>query len=61
MNPNYGYQLYQVQRPRTRAEMMTQDARRGRLAAAFSRRSRKLAGKASKRIALPRQLIQEVP
>ena len=39
MNPNYGYQLYQAERPQTRAEVLAGDARRGRWAAA-SRRGR---------------------
>ena len=41
-----GYRLYQVQRTKTRAEILTDDARRGRQAAAF-RVSRALAGEAS--------------
>jgi len=32
MNPNYGYQLYQIQRVKTRAEVLADDARRGRCA-----------------------------
>ena len=40
MNPNYGYQLYQAERPQTRAEVLAGDARRGRWAAA-SRRGRR--------------------
>jgi hypothetical protein len=40
MNPNYGYQLYQAERPQTRAEILAGDARRGRWAAA-SRRGRR--------------------
>jgi hypothetical protein len=47
MNPCYGYQLYQAQRPKTRAEILTGDARLGRQAAAVVRGSRALAGKAS--------------
>lgn len=46
MNP-YGYQLYQVQRTKTRAEILADDARRGRQAAAVFRGSRTLAGEAS--------------
>ncbi len=46
MNPYYGYQLYQAQRTKTRAEILADDARLGRQAAAF-RRSRALAGQAS--------------
>ncbi|HEY6310095.1 MAG TPA: hypothetical protein VIY52_04730 [Streptosporangiaceae bacterium] len=34
MNPYGGYQLYQVQRTETRAEILAGDARRGRQAAA---------------------------
>ncbi|HET9973113.1 MAG TPA: hypothetical protein VFQ68_33100 [Streptosporangiaceae bacterium] len=47
MNPYGGYQLYQVQRTRTRAEIVAGDARRGRQAAAVVRASRALAAKAS--------------
>jgi len=43
MNPNYGYQLYQAERPQTRAEILAVDARRGRWAAAHSRRGRRSA------------------
>jgi hypothetical protein len=42
-----GYQLYQVQRTKTRAEILADDVRRGRQAAAAFRGSRALAGKAS--------------
>lgn len=47
MNPNYGYQLYQAERPQTRAEVLAGDAQRGRWAAAFrrSRRSRARKGR----------------
>jgi hypothetical protein len=41
MNPNYGYQLYQVERTQTRAEVLAADAQRGRWAAAHSRRGRR--------------------
>jgi hypothetical protein len=64
MNTNYGYQLYQAQRTRTSAEMMTEDARRGQLAAGVSRRIRKLARKASTGLAHPHHphhLLQEAP
>jgi hypothetical protein len=47
MNPYGGYQLYQVQRPKTRAEILAGDARRGRQAATAVRVSRALAVKAS--------------
>ena len=46
MNPYGGYQLYQVQRTKTRAEILADDARRGRQAAVF-RGSRAPAGEAS--------------
>jgi hypothetical protein len=46
MNPYYGYQLYQAQRVKTRAEILSGDARLGRQAAAVFRGSRALAGKA---------------
>jgi hypothetical protein len=41
MNPNYGYQLYQIQRIKTHAEVLADDARRGRCAAAVARGSRR--------------------
>jgi len=41
MNPNYGYQLYQIQRIKTRGEVLAEDARRGRCAAAIARGSRR--------------------
>jgi hypothetical protein len=44
MSPYDGYQLYQVQRAKTRAEILADDARRGRRAAAVSRGRRALAG-----------------
>jgi hypothetical protein len=47
MNPYGGYQLYQVQRTKTRAEILAGDARRGRQAATAVRVSRALAVKAS--------------
>ena len=40
MNPNYGYQLYQAERPQTRAEVLAGDAQRGHGSAA-SRRGRR--------------------
>ena len=43
MNPNYGYQLYQVQRLTSRAEIIAADARRGHQAAAVARGTRRLA------------------
>ena len=46
MNLYDGYQLYQVRRTRTRAEILADDARRGRRAAAVSRGARALAGQA---------------
>lgn len=47
MNPYYGYQLYQAQRTKTRAEFLTGDAQLGRQAAAVFRGCRALASKAS--------------
>lgn len=47
MNPNYGYQLYQAQRPKTRAEILAGDAQLGRQTAAVFRGRRARAGKAS--------------
>ena len=47
MNPYCGYQLYQAQRTKTRAEILAGDARLGRQAAAVFRGSHALAGKAS--------------
>ena len=44
MNPYDGYQLYQVQRTKTRNEILADDARRGRQAAAVVRGGRALAG-----------------
>jgi hypothetical protein len=46
MNPYDGHRLYQVQRTKTRAEILADDARRGRRAAAVARGSRALAGEA---------------
>ena len=53
MNPYDGYQLYQVQRTRTRAEILADDARRGRQAAAVFRGRRALAGQAARRPSWP--------
>ena len=44
MNAYDGYQLYQVQRTKTRNEILADDARRGRQAAAVVRGRRALAG-----------------
>ena len=49
MNPYGGYQLYQVQRAKTRAEILADDARRGRQAAAVFRVRRALTGEAGTR------------
>jgi hypothetical protein len=49
MNPYDGYQLYQVQRTRTCAEILADEARRGRQAATVLRGSRALPGEASTR------------
>ena len=43
MNPTYGYQLYQAERVRPRAEIIAGDVQRGRQAAAVTRASRRLA------------------
>jgi hypothetical protein len=41
MNPSYGYQVYQAERTRTRAEVLAGDARRGQTAAAVRRGGRR--------------------
>jgi hypothetical protein len=46
MNPYDGHRLYQVQRTKTRAEILADDARRGGQAAAVFRGSRAQAGAA---------------
>jgi hypothetical protein len=46
MNPSCGYQPYQAQRTKTRAEVIAGGARLGRQAAALFRGSRALASKA---------------
>jgi hypothetical protein len=46
MNPYDGHRLYQVQRTKTRAEILADDARRGGQAAAVSRGGRALAREA---------------
>lgn len=43
MNPNLGYQLYQVERATSRAETLARDAQRGQQAATISRGTRRLA------------------
>jgi hypothetical protein len=47
MFPDNGYRLYQAQRPRTRAEIIADDARLGRQAAAIARGGRELADAAT--------------
>ena len=47
MNPYGGYQLYQVQRTETRAEILAADWRPSRASAAVLRGSRALTGQAS--------------
>ena len=42
MNPNYRHQLYQAQRFTPRAEILADDGRRGRQAAAVTRGTRRL-------------------
>jgi propanediol utilization protein len=44
MNPYDGHRLYQVQRTKTRAEILADDARRGCQAATVFRSGRALAG-----------------
>jgi hypothetical protein len=46
MNPYDGHRLYRIQRTKTRAEILADDARRGRRAASVSGGSRALAGEA---------------
>jgi hypothetical protein len=53
MNPYDGYRLYQIQRTKTRAEIIAEDARRGRQAAAVLRARRTLAART-------RALVREV-
>ncbi|HEY6313247.1 MAG TPA: hypothetical protein VIY52_20915 [Streptosporangiaceae bacterium] len=40
MNLSYGYQVFQAERTRTRAEVLAEDARRGRTAAVVRRGGR---------------------
>jgi hypothetical protein len=61
MNPYGGYQLYQVQRTRTRAEIRADDARRGHQAAAVVRASRALAAKASTPVTIALDAIRAMP
>jgi hypothetical protein len=60
MNPYYGYQFYQAQRPKTRAEILAGDARLGRQAAAVFRGSRALAGKAGAPGIMARNAIRAI-
>jgi hypothetical protein len=57
MNPSYGYRLYQAQRVRTRAEVLADDMRRGRQAAAVSRAGRGFARKARAAAMVPLNAI----
>jgi hypothetical protein len=50
MNPSLGYQLYQAGRTMSRAEILTDDARRGHLAAALARPSQRLTGRLTRRL-----------
>ena len=61
MNPYGGYQLYQVQRARTRAEILAGDARRGRQAAAVVRASHALAATASTPVTIALDAIRAIP
>ena len=60
MNPYDGYQLYQVRRTKTRAEIVADDARRGRQAAAVFRGSRALGGEASTPGIMARNAIRAI-
>jgi hypothetical protein len=58
MIANYGYQLYQDQRTKTRAEILAADAQLSRQAAAVYRASRALAGPASAPVIRARDAIR---
>jgi hypothetical protein len=51
MNPNIAFQLYETQRPRTRTQVIVDDATRGHRAAAVSRAYRALTRRARIRTA----------
>jgi hypothetical protein len=61
MNPNLVYQLYQADRARTRAEILADDARRGRTAAAVGRGSQVAARTARTRAITALHLIVRRP
>lgn len=46
MNPYLSSQLYQAERPKTRAELIAADTRRGEIAASVSRLRRAVSGRA---------------
>ena len=60
MNPYGGYQLYQVQRTRTRAEILAGDERRGRQAAAVVHASRALAVRAGTPVTIALDAIRAI-
>jgi hypothetical protein len=60
MIPNYGYQLGQERRTRTRAESLAGDERLGRQAAALSRGSRAVARMARASVGIARKAIAGV-
>jgi hypothetical protein len=55
VNPNFGYQLYQIERTKSRAETIAADQAKGRLAASFTRAGAQAAA-ALARLARTRQL-----
>jgi hypothetical protein len=61
MHPNLVYQLYQADRTRTRAEILADDARRGRSAAAARRSSRAAARAARARAVTALNFIARRP
>ena len=60
MIPNYGYQLSQERRTRTRAELLVGDERLGRQAAAVSRASRAVARTARASVCIALKAIAAV-
>lgn len=60
MNPNYGYQLYQAQRPQSRGEIIFRDAQRGHRAAAARRDGREMAGKARASVTMARNIVMGI-
>jgi hypothetical protein len=60
MIPNYGYQLSQEQRTRTRAEFLAGDVRLGRQAAVVSRGGRAVARRARASVGIALKAIAAV-